>query len=252
MRAQIRHLNIEVTRKCNQHCFYCFNNSGRSNNKDELSVSQWLSILHNLQHGGLESVHLTGGEPFVYKSAVDLLAGAQALGLSTSILSNGLRLGALVCAYPEVFCNLSVAQISLDSMNEKTHNARRGNDRAWNDAVAAIHALRRLSIPVEISCVVSDANLADLIGVAEFCELVGAALLIRPIVPKGRAASLILKDGFAKDVDIFSKGLAAKYSVELVSDRFHYVVDDRALSAIDAPIGICTAAHDGSISFGNL
>lgn len=246
MNTEIRHLNIEVTKKCNQRCFYCFNDSGKGQSSDELGLQQWLNMLSDLQQKGLKSIHLTGGEPFAYKNAVELLAGAQALGLSTSILSNGLHLKGLTSEYPDVFRRLTVAQISLDSIDPQTHNERRGNEMAWNDAISAIRALRQLSVPVEISCVVSDTNLLDLNGLAEFCETVGAALLIRPIALKGRAANQKLQEGFAQDLADGSQKLIAQHGINLVSDRFHYVVDDRE-GRIRIPNGIYTVHHDGRL-----
>jgi len=247
MNTRIRHLNIEVTKRCNQRCFYCFNNSGLGSAASELTMERWLSILRALQLRGLDSVHLTGGEPFAYKNAVELLAGAQALNLSTSVLSNGLHVEELTSDFPNVFRKLTVAQISLDSMNEETHNLRRGYARAWSNAVTAIRALRQLSVSVEVSCVVSDTNLADLGGMAEFCQTVGAALLIRPIIPEGRAANQKLPDGFVQDLAVCVQSLREYQHLPLVSDRFHYVADERQTPAVGKPQGFHTVHHDGRL-----
>ena len=80
MNMKIRHLNIEVTKRCNQRCFYCFNDSGIGSPASELTPEKWLNVLH-AQSRGLESVHLTGGEPFSYPGAIDILVGVPQLGL---------------------------------------------------------------------------------------------------------------------------------------------------------------------------
>lgn len=247
MDTKIRHLNIEVTKKCNQRCFYCFNDSGIGSQATELSYERWLDILHELQQQGLQSIHLTGGEPFVYKNAVKLLAGAQAIGLSTSILSNGFRLEELTKTFPDVFRRLTVAQISLDSMNEDAHNIRRGYARAWQDAITAIRALRLLDVPVEVSCVVSDTNLADVGAVAGFCRSVGAALLIRPIIQNGRAANQQIDEFFVRNLAICVQSLTECKHVALVSDRFDYVVDQREVRQTQSQEGIHTVCHDGRL-----
>jgi len=227
MKTEIRHLNVEVTKKCNQRCFYCFNDSGKGQPSTELSLQQWMDMFRNLQQKGLQSIHLTGGEPFAYKNAVELLAGAQALGLSTSVLSNGLHVERLTGDFPNIFRKLTVAQISLDSMDEVTHNLRRGYLKAWHDAVSAIHALRQLSVPVEISCVASESNLSDLEAVAEFCEAMDIGLIIRPIIATGRAANQIIPDSFANDLECCVQSLTTNQKARLVFDRFHYVADKR-------------------------
>lgn len=251
MNTRIKHLNIEVTKRCNQHCFYCFNNSGLGSPASELTPERWLRLLRALRQTGLESMHLTGGEPFAYKHAIELLAGAQAMALSTSILSNGFRIKGLAEAFPEVFSRLAVAQISLDSMNEETHNRRRGYPRAWQDAVSAIRALRQLAVPVEISCVVSESNLADLGAVAEFCQTVNAGLIIRPIIAAGRAATQRIPDSFSHDLEHCVQSLTASQHVCLVSDRFHYVADEREVRPQQWSEDIQTVHHDGRLRFGN-
>lgn len=247
MDTTIKHLNIEVTKKCNQRCFYCFNDSGIGSQATELSFERWLDILRAAQRKGLQSIHLTGGEPFAYKNAVKLLAGAQAIGLSTSVLSNGFRLAELTKTSPDVFRKLAVAQISLDSMNEDAHNIRRGYARAWQDAITAIRALRQLDVPVEVSCVVSDTNLADVGAVAEFCRSVNAALLLRPIIPNGRAANQQIHETFPKDFAICVQSLTECQHVALVSDRFNYVVDEREARQTPSQEGIHTVCHDGRL-----
>jgi len=249
MSTAISHLNIEVTKKCNQRCFYCFNDSGKGQSSTELSLQQWLDILRDLQQKGLKSIHLTGGEPFAYKNAVELLAGAQALGLSTSILSNGLHLKGLTSEFPDVFRKLAVAQISLDSTDEATHNLRRGNSRAWHDAMSAIDALRQLGVPLEISCVVSESNLSDLGALAEFCQTVNAGLIIRPIIAAGRAANQKMTDSFAHDLELCVQSLTSSQHVHLVADRFHYVVDEHQMRQPQWPSDLATVHHDGRLRF---
>ncbi len=246
---KIRHLNIEVTKRCNQRCFYCFNNSGVGSAASELTLDRWLSLLHSLQHRGLESIHLTGGEPFIYKSAIGLLAGAQAMGLSTSILSNGFRVKELAGAFPGVFRRLTVAQISLDSMNEEKHNARRGYPRAWQDAVAAIRCLRELAVPVEVSCVVSQSNVSDLHAIADFCQTMDAGLIIRPMLAAGRAAAPRTSEAFIGNMQLSSQSLALKGDVRLVSDRFYYVANEREMRPSQWPADVQTAHYDGRLRF---
>ena len=240
-KMKIRHLNIEVTKRCNQHCFYCFNDSGAGNPAKEFTPAEWYNMLRNLQKQDLESIHLTGGEPFVYRYAVEIIAGAQQLGLGTSILTNGFRIPDLSRAHPEVFKRLVVAQISLDSMNAETHNRRRGYPQAYADAVAAIHALIELQVPLEVSCVVSNENLADVHEVAAFCKDICAGLLIRPLIATGRASTYHLDDAFAHNLNECISQLRSQQQVHIVTDRFHYVKEP---SATD---GFFTLQHNGRL-----
>lgn len=247
MNTNIRHLNIEVTKRCNQRCFYCFNDSGVGSRANELSPERWLGILRALQPKGLESIHLTGGEPFAYPHAVDILAGAQEIGLGTSILSNGFRVPELTNTFPDVFRDLRVAQISLDSMDETVHNRRRNYAWAWQDAVSAIRVLRALNVSVEVSCVISESNLIDLESVADFCEGIDAGLIVRPMVSVGRATIHPISQSFACDLELCLQSLKTNRRVNFVEDRFHYVPDEQSHIDFASRKGLFTVLHDGTL-----
>lgn len=242
MSVKIRHLNIEVTKRCNQRCFYCFNNSGIGSAVSEFTPKQWLEIIEKLHNTGLKSVHITGGEPFAYKGAVELLAGAQDMGLRTSILTNGLRVAELSRLHPQVFCNLDVAQVSLDSAEPEIHNTRRGHPRAWDDATSAIRALSHLDVPVEVSCVLSAENLGTIPALAQLCREMGASLLLRPLQNVGRAIETT-----PQTVVDLAKMLNVSLPVPVVHDRYYYVADERQQWPESCPKDFLTVHHDGKL-----
>lgn len=242
--TQITHLNIEVTRRCNQRCGYCFNDSRPASDISTLSVAAWASILKVLRGLGLTSTHLTGGEPFVWPGTLDLLAESQAQGFRTSILSSGYRVPEYTKASPALFRELTVAQISLDAMTPVLHDARRGTDGAWRQAISAIEALRSLGVPIEVSTVVSDGNLKELVPLALFCQQSGYRLLLRPLVPFGRAATLPLSP--LSVVEEVNK-LDARFHDILVGDRFAYVPSEPGFDQASRERGIYTADPLGRI-----
>jgi MoaA/NifB/PqqE/SkfB family radical SAM enzyme len=228
--TRIAHLNIEVTRRCNQRCIYCFNDSGAHGADSRFLPAKWIQMLLALRRFGLSSVHVTGGEPFVWAGTIDLLAGAQQHGFLTSILSNGYRIPRLIVQHRRLFQELAVAQISLDSMRPEVHDARRGRLGAWAQAVAAIDALRALGVAVEISCTLNDENLPDVVPLAKYSRDIGARMIVRPMVPIGRASSGAL--GLYRPCVEGVRTLLAQGAVPcdvMTSDRFAYVpqLDDR-------------------------
>ncbi|WP_155751008.1 radical SAM protein [Scytonema sp. UIC 10036] len=216
------HLNLEISRKCNQKCFYCFNNSGISEKTGIISFESWQTILGMMHESGLKSVHITGGEPFMWSKTIDLLCYAQNIGLDTSILSNGFQIDSLAKTHADVLINLKVAQISLDSMHPKIHDYRRGCEGAWQQAMDAIAALRELNVSVEISCVVDDENVSELIAIGNFAKSIGASLIVRPLVSKGRASTTKISSLCQKRLE---KSLIElkQANVNVVCDRFSYV-----------------------------
>lgn len=240
--AHIRHLNIEITSRCDQFCIYCFNGSGVRSQKSEMSLEQWTAAMGILAVRGLESVHLTGGEPFVSPHTIPMLREAQRLGLSTSILSNGHRISALAQLHPEMFKNLAVAQISLDSMDPVVHNARRGHHQAWNQAMEAIETLDALGVPLELSCTLDETNYGDVEELQRFAKGIGATLLLRPLVASGRAHD-------RKSVTVM---LPRTYA-SITHDRFHYVPTGPAFDwEVLEQYGIVTLHPDGHFRVGGL
>jgi MoaA/NifB/PqqE/SkfB family radical SAM enzyme len=238
------HLNLEITRKCNQQCFYCFNNSTMSEKSGIISFETWQTILDMMHSSGLQSVHVTGGEPFIWSKTIDLLGYAQGIGLDTSILSNGFQIDNLAADHAHILSNLKVAQISLDAMGPALHDARRGTEGAWQQATNAIKSLRSLDVPVEVSCVVDDNNLNELIQVGQFTQSVGASLLVRPLVATGRAMTQNLSSLFEKRLDKVLEELAAN-QVMVTSDRFSYVPTSADLDRQNWQNNILTVEPDG-------
>lgn len=222
--CRLQHINVEVTKRCNQQCFYCFNNSGPTATRSSIEVEDWLIIFRILRNHGLESIHLTGGEPFVWEGTIRVLTVAQDLGLETSILSNGLKISTLSSKHPRVFTKLNVAQISLDAITPEVHNERRGLPGAWEHATSAIEALCNLGTPVEISCVVSEENLPELEDLADYCWQQDAQLILRPLVPVGRGGNQRMDYSSLFDrVELVRDYLDDMYAGLIVSDRFDYV-----------------------------
>jgi MoaA/NifB/PqqE/SkfB family radical SAM enzyme len=217
------HLNLEITRKCNQHCFYCFNDSNSAEKAGVIRFEDWTTILDEMQKNAeLQSLHVTGGEPFIWPRTIDLLAYAQGIGLNTSILSNGLQIDSLAKNHAQVLANLKVAQISLDAITPELHDSRRRTKGAWQQAIKAITSLRSLNVHVEISCVVDDNNLEELILVGKFAQSIGAILLVRPLTPIGRAADNNLSSIFQKRFEKALQELATN-NIATTHDIFNYV-----------------------------
>ncbi len=245
MTNTVRHLNIEVTRRCDQRCSYCFNNSGPAAFHDEMTVGQWNRFICHMTSKGLKSVHITGGEPFVSSIAIPLITEAQRLGLSTSVLSNGLRISVIAKKHAALFQKLTLAQISLDSMNPGVHDRRRGKPGAWRQAMAAIYALQELGVPLELSCTLDQENQHDIGDLAIFARTIGASIILRPVVSIGRGCSYTIPR--ARQT---TERLISEIEDILVVDRFHYVPtnsnSDR--DALDA--GILTVLPDGRFRIG--
>ena len=243
----IKHFNLEITKKCNQQCFYCFNDSGFTKSKDELSLEEWRNSISEIHNLGYKSVHITGGEPFLHPNIVEILSHSIELGLETTILSNGYKIPRLVEKHPTLFAKLKLAQISLDSMDAEIHNSRRGFKGAFKDALDAINALKRVNVPIEVSTTVSDQNILDITDIAKYCNSINASLIIRRLIQSGRAQSIEHSLKFNIQLEEIKEKLQSHTNVNIVSDKFNYVADDNEIDRFFKEFGTVTVDATGNI-----
>ena len=228
---EINHINIEVTKNCNQSCFYCFNNSGSNTFGEIFTPEAWVEEIKPFLKQGLKSVHITGGEPFSYRYIIELINSCVNLGLSTSILSNGLKISLLVKKYPNTFKALSLAQISLDSLIPEKQNQRRGYKNAFKDAITAIQSLSKLGVPSEINHIVNFAKKYD------------AKLIVRPLINMGRAINSSFTSITNEELKTFQKTRIK----DIVKDRFLYVTGHSINHECLLKEGILTLRPDSTI-----
>lgn len=239
----IRHINIETTKICNQSCFYCFNDSGTTTIGKTLTPENWLKKLEPFVPQGLKSVHLTGGEPFAYPYIIELVNSCVDLGLSTSILSNGLKISLLVKKHPETFKRLSLAQISLDSLIPEKQNKRRNYKYAFKDAITAIQSLHKIGVPLEISMVVDSGNELEINDIIKFAKKYNAKLIVRPLINKGRFISSSIKSITREESNIIQK----TSNTNIVEDKFLYVTEHSTNHECLLKKGVLTLKPDSTI-----
>lgn len=239
----IVHINIESTKVCNQLCFYCFNDSGTKTIGEILTPETWVEELKPFVMQGLKSVHLTGGEPFAYPYIIELINGCVDLGLSTSILSNGLKISLLVKKHPDTFKKLSLAQISLDSLIPEKQNQRRGYKNAFNDAITAIQSLSKIGVPLEISMTVDSENKSEINHIVDFAKKYDAKVIVRPLVNKGRAVNSSFTSINRKEL----KAIQEARNSNIITDRFQYVTEHAINHECLLNGGVLTLRPDSTI-----
>ena len=78
------------TYKCNLDCEYCSNKFGRIGNKfdsSEITPDDWYRLLSSFPVK-IRELHITGGEPFMYKQIGELILKMLSLGFHVSLNSN--------------------------------------------------------------------------------------------------------------------------------------------------------------------
>ena len=88
----MEYLYFEITRRCNQRCVQCFNNS-RHALEGELGTDAVIDILDRFKRQGGRKLQLTGGDPLLRKDFITILDHVEDLQFEHVVLStNGMLL----------------------------------------------------------------------------------------------------------------------------------------------------------------
>lgn len=78
---------LELTNICNLQCLHCFNYESKP--LDILSLTDWKKVIDQLVDMNVFFVKITGGEPFLYQSFVEVLEYLDAKQLNYIVYTNG-------------------------------------------------------------------------------------------------------------------------------------------------------------------
>ncbi|MBU1912276.1 MAG: radical SAM protein [Candidatus Omnitrophica bacterium] len=143
-----------------------------SKNKDELSISEWKDFIVSLEELGGSHIrlHFAGGEPLLKQGFLDLLEFANKRGFRTFIVTNGFLIDEAI-AGKIVRSGVEGISISLDSLNEDTHDFLRGIKGAYKHAIQAINYLTKEDAKgIAILTIIMGSNLHDIVEIADWVE----------------------------------------------------------------------------------
>ena len=84
--------SIDLTHRCNLRCIHCYlGNKEVINGKreEELSTTQWISIIDQITDAGCLYLLITGGEPLLRKDFGAIYRHAKTKGLMVTVFTNG-------------------------------------------------------------------------------------------------------------------------------------------------------------------
>jgi molybdenum cofactor biosynthesis enzyme MoaA len=150
---------------CNIACTHCFISCSPKNHAHEmLSLAEVEARLSEARELGVREYYFTGGEPFMNRDLLPILAATLKQGPAT-VLTNGMLLRKEVCAQLRTLIDESEysldLRVSLDGFDAATHDAIRGAG-VWDRVMIGLRNL-------------ADAGINPVITVTEAAEGVGTA-----------------------------------------------------------------------------
>lgn len=165
---------LNLLQRCNLRCSYCFGQYYKET--AELSLEKLSKILAELYDLGARRVNISGGEALLYKDIDALIENAVGIGFDVGIVSNGI----LVPRHLNALKLVSNLTISVDGATPETHDKYRGKG-SFEKAIGGLEAASEADIPLNIACVLSDANAEEWPQVLELGKKYHAPVQMSPL-----------------------------------------------------------------------
>lgn len=210
MRRAPTSVHIALTNKCMYSCKHCCN---RFKGKNEMSTSEILDLISQLQDMGTALFGFTGGEPLLRKDLIEIIKAVDDRSV-TILLTTGYGLDrekAKELKRARLFSTL----ISLDSSKEEVHDENRGYSGAYEIALKAIRNSLEARLYTMIATVATNENLGN--GDMENLFKLGKELGVHEIrvgdmIPTGNLINLSPEDLLSQESREILKELHLKYN----------------------------------------
>jgi radical SAM protein with 4Fe4S-binding SPASM domain len=174
----------EITLKCNMRCLHCGSSASKAR-ENELTTEESLALCNDLRRIGCRGVALIGGEVFLRSDWYDIASEIKRLGMTLSIVSNGLALDEKLVSKISELEPESVG-ISIDGSNPYTHDYIRNVKGSFQKAIKALELLRIKSLPTSIITTLHKLNFREVPEIKNLILKKGIAWQIQTASPFGR------------------------------------------------------------------
>ncbi len=160
-------VNYHLWKPCNMRCGFCFATfediAPHILPKGHLGRENCLSVVESLAKAGFQKINFAGGEPTLCPWLPDLIRLTRALGLTTSVVTNGSRITREWLG--GVSGSLDWATLSIDSVDSATlllmGRTSQSGPMSEGDYLRAIGLFRQHGVRMKVNTVVTRNNLKE-------------------------------------------------------------------------------------------
>jgi AdoMet-dependent heme synthase len=168
---------------CNIECTHCFISCSPTNHSHEMmSLADVEMRLEEARELGVREYYFTGGEPFMNRDLLPILAATLRQGPAT-VLTNGMLLRPEVCRRLRELFDASEysldVRVSLDGFDRESHDAIRGKG-VWNRVMIGLKNLADAGLNPVITVTTAAEGVASAEGRTRFLGLIRGFGFARP------------------------------------------------------------------------
>ena len=190
MDNQLRLVFWELTARCNLKCRHCRAEAQDDFAEGELSTDEILKVARDIREAGDPIVILTGGEPLVRGDFFDIAGECCKLFTRVAMATNGTIIDDET-ARKVADVGIQRVSISVDGAGPATHDAFRGLEGSFDDALRGWDALKRVGMSLQLNVTVARHNLDEVEDILDLAIERGAdAFHVFVLVPVGCGAEI--------------------------------------------------------------
>ncbi len=175
----------EVTHRCNLGCEHCYLTEGPAGRPrptgEELSLEEISRILGELAEAGTLFVTLSGGEVFMRRDFLQIVAHARSRGLSVTVFTTGTLLTPETATALADLHVLSV-EVSIYSARPEVHDRVTRIPGSHARSLRALRLLRERGVAILIKSPLMKLNSGEYHGIVALAEELGAGYGIDPLL----------------------------------------------------------------------
>ncbi len=198
---------FEVTRRCNLDCRMCYVVGHHEAHPDGLSTDEVKDALDQLASAGTIRLTFSGGEPFMRRDFLEIVAHARERAFSIDIFSNGTLIGPDTAKRLRELAVWQVG-ISLLGATPATHDRITGHQGSFARALNAIRSLKAVGTKVRIKTLLLHDNFHEYRQIVALAHELGVPFSLDPTVSSRNDGS----------TDTLTMAITDEEFKELVSD----------------------------------
>jgi len=176
--------SIDLTHRCNLRCVHCYlGNKEVINGKreEELSTTQWISIIDQITDAGCLYLLITGGEPLLRKDFGEIYRHAKKNGLLVTVFTNGTMITDEII---ELFSDLppQTVEISLYGATAPTYEKITGFHGSYDKCRGGIERLLEHQINLRLKTILITLNHHEFYDIENIAKKYGVKFRFDPAI----------------------------------------------------------------------
>lgn len=171
-------VQLDLTYRCNERCVHCYLDH---DDHGEMSTAEVLGVVDQLAEAGTFFLTLSGGEIFMRRDLLEIVARARSRGFAVKLKTNAVMLTAAKAGRLAALAVESV-QVSLYSHRAEVHDAITRLPGSFRRTVQGARRLIERGVPVSFANVLMKGNEDDYPRVRELAAAMGAEYKIDPTI----------------------------------------------------------------------